>query len=252
MSGLGLEVRAFAVAAAFLSRLPLARRFELGGADLTRASWAFPAIGAGLGCLVGASVLGAAQLMPPLAAGTVGVATGLLATGGLHLDGLADSADGLGGTTRERSLAIMRDHPVGAYGAAAIGIDLILKSSLLAALLERPELLGAVAVAMAVSRAAILPPALLLPYARSEPGLGAALAARQWGARCLLGVALAAALAFAVLGESGVAVLAAAMAVTAAIGSLSLRRLGGITGDVLGATVELAELAALTAIVAST
>lgn len=237
-------------ASGFLTRLPLGGARDVSGADVARGAWAFPLVGAALGAAVAGVALAADLALPPLAAAALAVAFGLFATGALHLDGLADSADGLGGRTRERALEIMRDHAVGAYGAAAITLDLILRVTLIATLLEEGEALAALVVAGTVSRAAVLPLALWLPYARAEPGPGAALSGQLTGGRATAGLAIAAALSLASLGLHGLGVLALAALVSLAIGLLARRRLGGVTGDTLGATVELVELTALAALVA--
>ncbi len=237
-------------AAGFLTLLPLGRRLEISRDDVARGSWAFPLVGAALGAAVAGAAIAADLALPALAAAALAVAFGLIATGALHLDGLADSADGLGGRTRERALEIMRDHAVGAYGAASITLDLILRVTLIAALLEAHDALVALVVAGAVSRAAVLPLALWLPYARSEPGPGAALSGQPSRGRAVAGLAIAAALSLAVLGLGGLAVLALAIPVVLVVGLLACRRLSGVTGDVLGAAVELVELVSLAAVVA--
>jgi adenosylcobinamide-GDP ribazoletransferase len=122
--------------------------------------------------------------------------------------------------------------------------------TLVTALLEHGEALAALVVAGAVSRAAVLPLPLWLPYARAEPGSGAALSHQPNGTRAALGVAIAAALSLAILGFDAAPALLLAALVIGAVGLLARRRLDGVTGDVLGATIELAELAALATFVA--
>jgi len=243
------ELRAVAGAAGFLTLLPLGRRLEIARGDVARGAWSFPLVGAVLGAAVAGVAIAAHLVLPPLAAAALAGAFGLVATGALHLDGLADSADGLGGRSPERALEIMRDHAVGAYGAAAITLDLTLRVVLLGALLEHGEALAALVVAGAVSRAAVLPLARWLPYARTEPGPGAALSGRLSRERVVAGIAIATALSLTVVGLDGLAVIAFSVPVVLAIGLMTRRRLNGVTGDVLGATVELVELTALTGLV---
>src|SRR5690349_572464 len=122
-------VRPLLAAVAFLTRIPVRGAFDVGaGAAL------FPLVGAGIGAAVGGTAYGLAQVLPALAAAGAALAIGALLTGGLHLDGLADSADALGGRSREDALAIMRDHAIGSYGAAALVLDLVVKAAALAAL----------------------------------------------------------------------------------------------------------------------
>jgi adenosylcobinamide-GDP ribazoletransferase len=249
-TGLRAESRGLSAAAAFLTLLPESPRVAPGGPDVARGAWAFPAVGALLGCVVGAVALTCAEALPPLAAGALGALAGALATGGLHLDGLADSADGLGGRSPERALEIMRDHSVGAYGSAAISLDLVLRTVLIAALLEGGKALAALVVAGAVARAAVLVLPLWLPYARKAPGLGAVLSAQPSGRRAAVGIAIAAVFSVAILGLQGLPVLACTALIVFGVGLLARRRLGGVTGDVLGASIELSELATLTILVA--
>jgi adenosylcobinamide-GDP ribazoletransferase len=216
-------------AVAFLTRLPVG-----GGALTPRAAAWFPVVGTALGALVGVVALN--DLVPPLVAGALAVALELVVTGALHVDGLADSADGLGGRDRERALAIMRDHSIGAYGASALTVNLLLKAAALGA---SEELLPIVA-AYALSRAAPLPLAAALPYARAD-GTGRALdRLPPWIA--VAGVAPAVA-----LGALAPVTIAAAAVTAAAVWWLARTKLGGVTGDVLGAAVELTATAALVA-----
>ncbi len=237
------------VAVAFLTRLPLGSRAGADPESLARAAFLFPLVGAGIGLAIGAAALGLAEVLPALLAGLIAVALELALTGALHADGLADSADGLGGPDRERSLAIMRDHALGAYGACALAIDLTLKAAAIGTLAEANSL-GPIVAALAISRAAPLPLGRYLPYARPGEGTGRLLAGRVGTTSVLIGIALALAIAVALAGTTGLALFAAAAAVTAAVGLLSRRRLGGVTGDVMGAAIELSAALALVLAVA--
>ena len=226
-------------AIAFLTRLPVG-----GGALSPRAAVWFPLVGAALGALVGWAAIVLVEVLPALLAGALAVALELALTGALHVDGLADSADGLAGRDRERALAIMRDHAIGAYGASALVLDLVAKTAALAALAERGEILPVVA-AFAVSRAAALPLAAALPYARAGEGTGRALDGLP-PLVAAAGVALAA-----IAAVPAPATLGAGALVVLAIWWLARRRLRGVTGDVMGAAIELTASAALIAAVAS-
>ncbi|HWM12269.1 MAG TPA: adenosylcobinamide-GDP ribazoletransferase [Solirubrobacteraceae bacterium] len=227
-------------AIAFLTVLPAG-----GGRLGPRAAPWFALVGAAVGALVGGAALGLAELMPPLLAGALAVALELAITGALHADGLADSADGLGGRDRDRALAIMRDHALGAYGASALVLDLLVKSAALGALAQAGELLPVVA-AFALSRAAALPLAAVLPYARPGEGTGRALDGLTLRVAALGAVPALALAAFA----GAYAAVAVALVVTAGVGALAHRRLGGVTGDVMGAAIELTATAALVTAVA--
>jgi adenosylcobinamide-GDP ribazoletransferase len=235
-------LRSVACATTFLTRVPLPPSWSA-APDMASGAPAFPLVGALLGALVGATVDLLARVEPAAAAAAIAVALELLLTGALHLDGLADSADSLGARDRGRALEIMRDHTLGTYGVGAIVLDLLLKTAALGTLAHRP--LAAVA-ALSLSRAIVLPMAVALPYARGgEAGTGRVLSERLRWPSALLGMALAAALALAALGAEGAAMIGGALLVAAAIAALARRRLGGITGDTLGAASELAATACL-------
>jgi adenosylcobinamide-GDP ribazoletransferase len=243
------ELRALVAAVAFLTRIPVGRWLVLDGDDVARAGPAFPLVGAGIGAAVGAIATVLARPLSPLLAVALALAAGTLLTGALHLDALADTADACGARSRERALAIMRDHAVGAYGAVAIAIDLLIKAGALSALNRDEQLLRFAIAAGALSR---LTPVLLaasLPYARATSGAGDSLT-RGGRPRAAAASIVAVAIAVAAAGVDGAIVTACAVA-TAMLAAPILRRwLGGVTGDVLGASVELTELVVLIAAVA--
>jgi adenosylcobinamide-GDP ribazoletransferase len=245
------ELRGLAAALAFLTRVPVRRSVVLDAADVARGAAFFPLVGAGVGAVVGGVTAALCDpLTAPLAA-VLGLAAGAALTGALHLDALADTADALGATTRERALEIMRDHSVGSFGAVALVLDLGAKGVALATLSARGHVLVLAVCAGSASR---LTPVLLsaaLPYARPDGGLGSALA-QTCRLRCAVAIAIAAAVCAGVGGVHGAILLAAAVALVVPAIVVARRWLGGITGDVLGATTELAELAALVAAVALT
>jgi cobalamin 5'-phosphate synthase/cobalamin synthase len=236
------------VAVAFLTRLPVPIPSASGGADVGRASLFFPAVG----LLVGGLEAGAAFLLlkrlPDGVVAVLVVALGVLVTGALHLDGLADTADGFGGgKDREHALRIMRDHSVGAYGASAIALSLALKIAIVSTLtmFGTPGLLW-IALAPALGRWAPVLLGRALPYARAEGGLGqsvtgGATGALELGGATILAVGAAAGLA----GLNGAIAVAGAALATLLFGLLCRRKIGGVTGDTLGASVELVEAVVL-------
>lgn len=236
------------VAVAFLTRLPIPLPASLDGRAVGRSSLFFPAVGLLVGGLqAGAAFLLLKRLPDPVVA-VLTVALGVLVTGALHLDGLADTVDGFGGgRDREHALRIMRDHAVGAYGAAAIALSLALKIALLATLtmFGTPGLRW-IALAPALGRWAPVLLGRALPYARAEGGLGQAVTGGGTGTPELAGATLVALGAAAWLGgvNGGVAA-AAALVATAGFGLLCRRKIGGVTGDTLGASVELVEVLVL-------
>lgn len=238
------------VAASLLTRLPLPLDHGFAGARGAAAAWAWPLVGAGLGGAVGAALAGALTLgLPPLAAAALALALGLMLTGALHEDGLADCADGFGGgADRARRLEIMRDSRLGAFGVAALALLLLGKAGLLADL-EGWRAVAVCAAAGAVSRAPLAAMLRWAPQARAN-GLAAA-TGRPRLATVAAGLCLALALALALTGGSGALALALAALATLAMAALARRKIGGISGDVLGAAQALGEVAALAALVAA-
>ena len=242
-------VRAVVAAVAFLTRVPIGRVVVVDADDVARGAPFFPLVGAAVGG--GAGLLADALVpeLPGLVAGGLAVGLAALLTGAMHLDALADTVDGLGGATRERALEIMRDHNVGAFGAVALSIVCLVDAATLGALAVGGDALLAGAVAGGLGRAAMLPLARALPYARTGPGQGAVLDRMRWlGA--LVGVGLAVLLALAA-GQEGIAALAASAVLATALLVFFRSWLGGVTGDTLGATAKLCETAALVAYLAA-
>jgi adenosylcobinamide-GDP ribazoletransferase len=237
------------VAVGFLTRLPVGGWATAPSADVAASAVLFPIVGAAIGAVVGGTAIALALTLPALLAASLAVALELLLTGALHVDGLADSADGLAGRDRDHALEIMRDHSLGAYGASALTLDLVVKIVALAALADSQALWPVVA-AYAASRAAPLPLAAALPNARAGAGTGRLLAgATPLGA--LGAIALAGGIATAAVGAWAVAAILCLALVVAAVGTAARRRLGGITGDVMGAAIELTATLALIVAVAA-
>ncbi|QFG69940.1 adenosylcobinamide-GDP ribazoletransferase [Ornithinimicrobium pratense] len=245
----------FLDAVAFLTRVPVPPRRRF---DLARAAWAFPVVGGLLGLLLGTLGVLAADPLGWFVAAVVVVAVEVVLTGALHLDGLADCADGTGGADRQARLRIMKDHSVGVYGVAAVVLDVLLKVALIGGLLQTTApgvAMITMTLAWTLSRAAMLPLAAWLPYARDE-GTGRSLVEGLSAGRLWAGVLVAAVCGGAAtwagtgLTGAGVWILPLALLLAAAltallVGAWARRTLGGVTGDVLGATAEVTLLAAL-------
>lgn len=251
MQALEDGLRAAAGAVSFLTRIPVGRAVVLGPEDVARGAVAFPLVGAGIGALVGLVVIGLDARLTALVAAGLAVALEALLTGAIHLDALADSADGLGAGSRERALEIMREPTIGAFGATALLLDVVVKTAALAAIAAGPEAVLAVAAAFALGRAAPLALGWALPYARPDEGTGSALTGAAAEVSRALGIGLGIGLVVAALGLRGIALVGAAAFAAAVVGLVARRRLGGVTGDVLGASVELATTLALVAAVAT-
>lgn len=247
-----LRARLAELAAAFtlLTRLPV-HRVPLGSApNSASAVWAYPLVGAACGGIGAAAYwLAAAFACPPALAAPWALAMLVLVTGALHEDGLADFADGLGGSTRKQSLAIMRDHRIGSYGVIALILSLAIRITAIAVIAETAAVAAALIATGAASRLAAVLVTAMLPAARAD-GLSASVG-RPSGAlaAAALGVALAISWLLLPFGTALIAVITAAAAALA-IGAIASARLGGQTGDVLGAVVVLAECLALTALAA--
>jgi adenosylcobinamide-GDP ribazoletransferase len=208
----------------FSTRLPVPGAATITGTDIARAGWALPVAGAIVG-LIAALVYGLARAadVPPFPAAGLTVVTSLLVTGCLHEDGLADVADSFGASTRERKLEIMRDSKIGTYGVCALFMSLLLRSGALASIAD-PALAAPVLVAAHMAGRAGTPPR------------ASAIAALLIGMLALgVGLGLAA----------GVCAFALIAVAFASLAWLSVRQIGGQTGDVLGALEQIGEIVVL-------
>jgi adenosylcobinamide-GDP ribazoletransferase len=240
-------LRPAVAALSFLTRVPVGRWVPVEADDVARGAWLFPVVGGVVGAAAGLLADVAAGWLPSLAAGALAVGAAAVLTGALHLDALADTADALGGRSREHALEIMRDHAIGAFGATALIVVCILDAALLGTLAETDDAAVVGLAAGAAGRATMLPLAFTLPYARSGEGQGRVLTGI--GAVTVvvgLGIALALALPAGAAGLWGAGAAAGAALV---LGLVARSRFGGVTGDVLGAAAKLAETASLVAAV---
>ena len=230
----------------FLTRIPFAHAGPANGGALAPAVWAFPLAGVMVG-VIGAVVYALAHRLglPPWPAAVLTVAATLAATGALHEDGLADTADGFGGgETREQKLDIMRDARIGTYGVCALILSLLLRAGAVASLADPGAVAAALIAAHAAARAAMPVAMFFLAPARSD-GLSFAAGAPS-ATRVAAGTGLAAIVLLMTLGL--VLTIAAVMmlAIAAALmTALSERQIGGQTGDVLGAIEQVSEIVVL-------
>ena len=244
-------VRAAAGAITFLTILPLGRLVELDESDVARGAPFFPLVGAALGAAVGLAAVALDDVLPVFVAAALAVALETVLTGALHLDALADTADGLGANTRERALEIMRDAQIGSFGAAALVLDLLVKVAAVVAVVELERTILLLVAVWAVGRSAPLALSFFLPYARAEPGSGRTLTDGAGGLRLLFGLAVGLAVAVVAAGSRAPALLAAAGVCVLLAGLVARARFGGVTGDVLGASVEVTTTIALVGAVAT-
>ena len=262
-------MKAFLLALQFLTCLPVSLKAAPNPADWGRSAVAYPVIG----FLIGLLLAGLQQLVghaDPLLQAALLTAIWALITGGLHLDGLADSADAwLGGHgDRERTLAIMKDPRSGPAAVSTLVLVLLLKFVALAGLVKAgaydPAQAGfmacsgsespcgawpALLLAPVLGRSALVALLLGTPYVRAG-GMGSSISAHLPRAAAVLALLLVAAGGL-LAGKAGALALAVAAAVWLGLRWMMMRRLGGMTGDTLGAAVELTEVAVLVALALS-
>lgn len=229
---------------AFLTRL-------LGGAhpsterDLGRSVPWFPLVGAIVGVLSGGVFWAVwTPLGAPLAA-ILAVATGAALTGAFHEDGLADTVDALGGPTPEQRREIMKDSRLGTFGTLALVLATLVQVFAVMPLAARDAII-AMALAHGVGRASAVT-AMSSMRAASGSGLGHGYAAHLRAAPCAVSLLVSYGAAFA-LGPVGVFAVGAATGGAVLVGLVAYRRFGGMTGDVLGATAQVSQIAGLVAV----
>lgn len=230
---------------AALSFLTIAGRSQTPTAETL--PW-FPVIGALIGLAVGAIWVGAGHAWPVAVAAALALSADAVLTGGLHWDGLADTGDGLlPALPQERRIAVMTDPRIGAFGALTVGITLLLRFTTLGV---GPSSAWIITALWCMSRAAVAVVVVFGRYARGE-GLASAFHAstgsRRGRAVIITLVALAISLPLALITRPGhgAAALGAEVTTIAGVTWLASRRLGGYTGDVLGAQIVLGETAGL-------
>jgi adenosylcobinamide-GDP ribazoletransferase len=225
----------------FLTVIPVPASWGGGKDDLARSVWFFPLVGLFLGGLLAALDAGFSSLLPALPASAVVVLASILLTGGFHVDGLADTADGfMSSRPRERILEIMKDSRTGPMGVVAVVSVVVLKVALLSAV-TGPLRGPAIVLMAAAGRSAMVMVLALLPYARPEGLASVFMKSRSlllagWGLAFLFGAC------WFLAGPEGLLAGLAAFAATILAGATSSSKIGGVTGDTLGATCEIVEL----------
>ncbi|MEH6835461.1 MULTISPECIES: adenosylcobinamide-GDP ribazoletransferase [Falsihalocynthiibacter] len=245
-----MQVTDIPIALGILSRFPVEVSQEAAQKRAASAAWAYPIAGAAIGfAAVLAGWAAMAFGLPNVAVAGVVLATLIMVTGAMHEDGLADTFDGLwGGHTRERRLEIMKDSHVGAYGVLALAVSGLVRFGLILSLIASGHLWAIIATC-AMSRA---PMALLM--AKMEPARSMGLSHSVGRPRletALLAVLIALLIGFLFLGGTILhGVLLAAIAV-GALAWIAEKKIGGQTGDILGTSQQLTEIAFLAAVVSA-
>jgi adenosylcobinamide-GDP ribazoletransferase len=232
----------FVAATAFFTRIPVTT--PAGRAEgLAAAAWAFPLVGAGIGGIAAFAFLLAQLLgLGDWPAAILAVLAGVVLTGALHEDGIADAADGLiGGFDRDERLAIMRDSRHGTFGVVAIVLSVLLRAAALAGIGEAVHVGLALIAAHAASRAALPVAMRALAPARSD-GLGAAVGLPRTSL-AIAAVVIGLLVTLAALGPArGAMAFGIAGAGMFVLGVVAHRRIGGYTGDVLGGLQQIGEI----------
>jgi adenosylcobinamide-GDP ribazoletransferase len=235
-------VRSFFAGVAFLTRLPVGKIATFEALDVAHSSGWFPVIGLLLGSIYALAAALLRTHLPPAVTAVLLIVLDALLTGALHFDGLADTADGFGGgQTREDVLRIMRDHTIGSYGGLALAALVALKLTAYTVLLQKNNWLAGVILPPALGRWSMLLLTATLPYARPSTSVIEGMGKRSlfWGTAPIPIPLIAA------QSARGWIAWAVVASVTAAFGLYCRRRIAGITGDTLGANLQLCESAAL-------
>ena len=237
--------REIAVAGVFLTRLPFRIASPVKVSDLGSAVHMFPVIGLIAGSLGAAAFWIAAQIgLNSIASGGIGLAAVIWITGALHEDGLADFFDGIGAWDRDRRLQIMRDSSIGAFGVLALIFAIVVKVSILADLHTNGVAFSALIAAVAISRGMMPLLMYFMKPARAD-GLGSE-AGRPSGEAAGMAVIISGLISVIIFdGWLSILILFSAAIAVIGLGLLAQRRLGGYTGDVLGAAQQFAEIAVL-------
>jgi len=250
-------MRQFTLAVTFLTGIPLPVEGDVSPADLWRSMGWYPLIGLALGAAAWGVYAGLLELLPSLVAAVLVVLLLEAVTRGLHMDGLMDTADGvLSGAPRERALEIMKDSSVGAMGVVAAVLILMLKVAALGAL-SRADAAAPLFAGWCAARALPALDVYAWPYARAA-GTGEAFTRERTpgpvamaAGLLAVGVVTTTLVTVTVDGAgawyAGLVVAVVAMAVALLVQAAVAKRLGGLTGDVYGMGIELAEAAALVA-----
>lgn len=244
------ELKLFICAVQFLTRLPTPQLRDFQPEWIQHSARYYPLVGIVVGAICGGVLWLSSHLWPAWIAATLAIAVGLVVTGCFHEDGLADSADGIGGgQTRERRLEIMKDSRLGTYGASVLGLSLLLRISCAAAIATANPLLAALCLVASngLGRSAAVLAMAVMPYG-GNPGMAKEGKPDKTSAHnVLIAMAIGAATLTVFTPQQAVIAVLAGIAVATLPALIAWRLLGGRTGDVLGAVEQAFEIGFLLA-----
>lgn len=237
-------MRSFILALQFLTRLPIPVQVEYTQECLVRGTVFFPVVGLVLGGILCGLYYLFRLFLPTLATGALLLGFSIYLTGGMHLDGLMDTADGFGsGRPREKMLEIMRDSRVGAMGVIAGFTVIVVKFSLFASLPANPY--GILLLAPVLSRFGMVYAITMFPYGRSESGLGKPFVENLTRRQMLIAGIVTGIIAYLCAGINALVVLLIFLVFLFLFCVRIAKKLGGLTGDTYGAVNELGEVLVL-------
>lgn len=232
------------LAVGFLTRWPIKLPDQIPPGAMARSMWLFPLVGGVIGAIVAEIYNLAHHALPEWPSAALALTTGVILTGALHEDGLADCADGFGGgRDKESKLTIMRDSRIGTYGALALILSILLRASALTKL-HHPD--AALFIAHCLSRTT-LPVVMRLTPPATTTGLASSVGRPTWltiAGALLIGIGFT----IKFYGLHAYLPLLAALAAASLVSFLAHRHIGGYSGDVLGATEQVVQIAILLSI----
>ncbi len=244
MTAIATELRRFLAAVSFLTRCPIPDWAHPDAPTLARAMVYFPLVGAAVGLVGAGCTLVLQWWVSPDILAVVLITITVIVTGALHYDGLADTVDALGSSrSRDRCLAIMKDPHIGTFGVLALTLTVLAQFAALRSFHRVESLCRALIVVPCLARMTLVWLAWRLPYARAEGGKGRFVELLH-GRHVFGAIALGSCIALAVGGRLGGLLLAVAVALTWTGERYFQQRLGGITGDALGAVSQTYEVLA--------
>ena len=237
-------MRSFLLAVQLLTRIPVRIRGEVHKREMVLSVTMFPLVGLLVGGAMGLVHYLASLVLPGTLPALLAVLAALLLTGGLHLDGLMDTADGVFGShTREKALAIMKDSRAGAMGVMACVVVLGIKTAAISSLIGY-KIYPVLLLTPVAARTAMMP-AMRYPYARQGEGTGSPYAGQVGKEHIMFSVLLALAVSALIMRTEGVVLVMGAWLVSAVTTWWLAKRLGGMTGDTYGFINEVAEISFL-------